>query len=108
MAHTNVRTTSIENYHNPASIKLFNNQHKLIMNVFESSPNRNFTRKEIAKITGLETSTVSGRINELVHELYVLEELPEKRRCTISNINVFAVRLVELPVAQAELFAEAH
>lgn len=105
---TQVASSSIANYHNPASVKLFNNQHKLIMKVFENSPSRNFTRKEIAKITGLETSTVSGRVNELIHVNCVLEELPEKRHCKVSNINVFAVRLVKLPVAQSVLFAEAH
>jgi DNA-binding MarR family transcriptional regulator len=103
---TNVRSSSIDSYYLPDNLKRFTNQHKDILEVFHNNPQRDYTRKEIAKITHLETSTVSARINELVHDHFALEELAEKRHCSISNINVFAVRLPKLPAVQRELFLE--
>jgi Fic family protein len=104
---THVRDSSIDAYYSPDNLKRFTNQHKDILEIFHNNPKRDFTRKEIAKLLHLETSTVSARINELVHVLFVLEELPEKRHCSISKINVYALRLIKQPTAQRELFLEA-
>jgi Fic family protein len=104
---TNVRTSSIDTYYAPESLIRFNKQHKEILEIFHANPDKDFTRKEIARITKLETSTVSARMYELVHELNALEELEEKRICSISGINVLSLRLKKLPVAQRELFLEA-
>jgi Fic family protein len=104
---TNVRTSSIDTYYAPESLIRFNNQHKEILEIFHANPDKDYTRKEIARITKLDTSTVSARMFELVHEHAALEELPEKRICKISNINVLALRLPKLPAAQRELFLEA-
>jgi Fic family protein len=104
---TKVRSSSIDAYYSLEKLQHFTNQHKQILEIFHANPNKDYTRKEIARITHLETSTVSARINELVHDLFELEELAEKRRCSISNINVYAVRLPKLPAAQRELFLEA-
>jgi Fic family protein len=103
---TNVRTSSIDSYYLPENLKRFTNQHKDILEIFHNNPQRDFTRKEIAKLTHLETSTVSARMFELVHELYALEELEDKRICSVSGINVISLCLKKLPVAQRELFLE--
>lgn len=48
------------------------------------------TRRQIAKITGLETSCVAGRVNELLMAGQI-KELPETMPCPISGRRVKVV-----------------
>ena len=52
------------------------------------------SRREIASVVRMETSSVSGRINELIKRDIVIEEA--KRKCTISNKLIYPVRLSEV------------
>jgi DNA-binding IclR family transcriptional regulator len=61
-----------------------------------------WTRSEIATVSGMRLSSVCGRVNELV-AVGVVEELP-RRRCTVTGRSAHAVRL---STAQGELSLEA-
>jgi predicted transcriptional regulator len=63
---------------------------------------RRFTRREIAKITGMETSSVSARVN---HMIYIgVVEVDGMIRCPITKRMVEAIRLVEDKPEQKEMF----
>tara|TARA_R110002020_G_scaffold246481_1_gene460288 strand:- start:307 stop:627 length:321 start_codon:yes stop_codon:yes gene_type:complete len=48
--------------------------------------NQEYTRKELAAKTGMETSTIAGRVNELVKSGAII--IVGKKICSISNKNV--------------------
>ena len=50
-----------------------------------------YTRKEIARALKLETSSVAGRVNELIDEEKI--EVAGRKVCPISNRNVEAIML---------------
>ena len=52
------------------------------------------SRREIASVVMIETSSVSGRINELIKQGILTEDI--KRKCTISHRLVCPVRLSEV------------
>ena len=52
------------------------------------------SRREIASVVRLETSSVSGRINELIKRGIITED--PKRKCSISHKLIFPVRLSEV------------
>jgi predicted transcriptional regulator len=64
---------------------------------------RRFTRREIAKITGMETSSVSARVNHMI-DLDVIE-VDGHIRCPITKRMVEAIRLVQHQPHQKEMFA---
>ena len=47
---------------------------------------KEYTRKELAFKTGMETSTIAGRVNELVKSGAI--EIVGKKKCPISKKNV--------------------
>lgn len=51
---------------------------------------KGLTRGEIAYHTKLEKSTVSARVNEMIKN-GMLIELPERRKCKLSNITSYVV-----------------
>lgn len=51
----------------------------------------NFSRREIAKMTGMELCSVTGRVNELLQKRLIVEEA--KRACCISRKTVHPVRV---------------
>jgi len=80
---------------NTASGK-FLTQRQVILNCLETGQK---TRRQIAKITGLETSAVSGRVNDLLKEGVVVESGHVK--CSTTSKTVATVKLAE---TQIELF----
>ena len=61
---TQMRDTSLDAFHD---LKLGNTlqlQQKRILNVMQ--PNRTYTRRELAALAGMETSSASARINSLL------------------------------------------
>lgn len=102
MMRTNVSTSSIDCFH---SHKIeFNHQEQIIMDFIDAHRTKTFTRREIANATGLEVSAVAGRVNALIHEKGVLQELP-RRKCSQSGISSHT--LMRNPVGkpeQVELF----
>lgn len=53
--------------------------------------NTRYTRKQLSVMTGMETSTIAGRINELVKSGAV--EIVGKSKCPITNKTVESVQL---------------
>lgn len=95
---TNVRESSISTYHSLQS--KFGAQTCKIMAFIHANPDANFTRREIANQLSIETSSVSGRVNQLVHDGDLIE-LPIKRKCSITGIMAIVLRL---PLVQEDLF----
>lgn len=52
---------------------------------------RNFSRREIAKLTGIELCSVTGRVNELLAKRLIVEDA--KRACGITAKTVHPVRV---------------
>ncbi len=90
--------TSIDAYHNHCTTGKSSQQRERIIQ-FIQSRGGDWSIGEIAKALGLEKSTVSARINELVHSDNLVEK--PKRKDRISGINV---RPVALPTTQGNLF----
>lgn len=84
---TNVKDTSREAY---SSLSLFESESKLskmqeaIINQMQYD--KEYTRKELAVKTGMETSTIAGRVNELVKSGAI--EIVGKKKCPISKKKV--------------------
>lgn len=95
---TNVRETSLDTYHSLQS--KFGAQTCKIMTLINDNPQHDFTRREIANQLSIETSSVSGRVNQLVHDGELIE-LPIKRKCSITGITAIVLRL---PLVQEDLF----
>ena len=51
----------------------------------------NFSRREIAKMTGMELCCVTGRVNELLQKGLVVEEA--KRACGVTRRTVHPIRV---------------
>lgn len=85
---TNVAQSSIESYD---AIKLSGMAecHAAILRFMQ--PGVIYTRKEVARALGLETSSVAGRVNELIDEEHI--EVCGRKICPISNRNVEAIKL---------------
>lgn len=56
--------------------------------------NREMTRRELAHATGIETSSVSGRVNEMLYDNPIILEECGKRKCSITGKMVYQVRLI--------------
>jgi predicted peroxiredoxin len=63
---------------------------------------RVFTRREVSKITGMETSSVSARVNHLIFIGVI--EVSGQIRCPISKKMVEAIKLATQPPQQKEMF----
>lgn len=55
------------------------------------SPTKDYSRKELARLTGFELSAICGRVNELL-AVGMLEELAS-RKCSITGKNIHPVKL---------------
>jgi DNA-binding MarR family transcriptional regulator len=95
---TSVRETSLNTYHSLQS--KFGAQTCKIMAFMNENPQHNFTRREIASYLSIETSSVAGRVNQLVNDGDLIE-LPIKRKCSITGITAICLRL---PLSQSDLF----
>lgn len=94
---TAVNITSIRSY-DALRASGFKGQHAAIVSHMERS--RIYSRRELARMTGLETSAVAGRVNELVAsgELVTCGAI----KCPITGRQVEGVRLAD---QQMELMA---
>lgn len=97
---TAVAETSIDAYHAIRRDGSLTRQQALVMGVIEAG--RDYSLREIARLTDLDTSTVSGRVNELRAAGKL--ELGTTRPCTLSRKTIHPVRLPSGP-AQRGLFA---
>ena len=94
---TNVSETSIRSY-DALRASGFKGQHAAI--VSHMDPGVIYSRRQLAKITGLETSAVSGRVNELLSDGLVV--VCGRIRCPLTGRLVEAVKLAS---AQLEICA---
>ena len=93
---TNVTQTSIASY-DALRTSGFKGQHATILNRMQ--PGKPYSRRQIAMQTGLETSAVAGRVNELLEAgaLVVCGTL----RCPITGRTVEVVRIAEQQMEMA-------
>jgi predicted transcriptional regulator len=63
---------------------------------------RRFTRREISKITGMETSSVSARVNHMIFIGVI--EVSGQMRCPITKKMVEAIKLAQEAPQQKGLF----
>lgn len=92
-----VATTSIHAYQEHRDSGKVGRQARTIL--FSMPVGVSYSRRELAELTGIEISSICGRVNELV-SIGLLEETPT-RRCRITGKSVHPVR--RLP-SQPDLF----
>lgn len=78
-----------------------NRQELIIIRALIQSGEKDLTRKQLARLTNLETSSVSGRVNRLVSNGYLVETNP--RKCPISGMTVTPVALVDRQPTQLKM-----
>jgi len=100
---TNVRESSIENYHiNQAELI---NQKKAEAIAAYVKMMGWVTRRMIAQALGYDTATVSGRVNVLVEEKTLVDcEESEKRPCPITGRRVLWVNHKDNMAGQRDMF----
>ena len=86
-----VATTSIENFREHRSSGKLGRQAQALVKFLALHTERDWSRAEIAQATGMQLSSVCGRVNELIHSMH-LEPAPN-RKCFITNKTVCPVRL---------------
>ena len=95
----NQATTACDAFHAHADSGLASGQRALIIGFIERHGG-SWSIGELADALSMQKSTVSARLNELLHETGELEVKP-KRKDRLTNITI---RPVGLPVKQGELF----
>ena len=95
-----VSTTSIDAYREHKETGKLGNQASTILSVM--SPDEDYSRKELARITGYELASVCGRVNELL-AIGLIDELPS-RKCKITGKNIHPVKLRDHADSQTTLF----
>jgi len=86
-----VAATSIENYREHRSSGKLGKQAQALVKFLALHTNRDWSRAELAQATGMQLSSVCGRVNELIHTMH-LEPAPP-RKCFITGKKVNPVRL---------------
>ena len=84
---TKVKKTSIRAYDSLRLTNLLCRTQKIVLQAMRK--NKKYTRKEIAHRINFETSTVAGRVNELIAKGYI--DVIGKRICPISKKTVEAI-----------------
>ena len=84
---TKVKKTSIRAYDSLRLTDLLGRTQQIVLKAMRK--NRKYTRKEIAHRINFETSTVAGRVNELIAKGYI--DVIGKRICPISKKTVEAI-----------------
>lgn len=87
---TAVTDTSIDAFH-ALSVEFFSGKHADILSHMDAG--RKYTRRELAWLTGMETSSASGRVNELLHSEPQVIVIDGRIKCPHSGRVVEAVRL---------------
>jgi hypothetical protein len=85
----NVADTSIEAYIEHRDTGKLGRQAAALLE--KMNPNKDYSRKELSRITGFELSAICGRVNELL-ALGLLEEL-EPRKCNITGKKIHPIKL---------------
>lgn len=93
---TNVNVTSIDAYQHVKAY-IAGEQHRKILTAM--SPGKLYTRRQLAMQLGIDTSSMAGRINELIVTGQI--EVSGHVKCTISHRTVEAIKLAD---EQKELF----
>lgn len=93
---TNVTDTSADAYHALRRDGGLTRQQSRVMSVIVAG--RDYSLREIARLTDLDTSTVSGRVNELRAAGKL--RLGVTRPCTLSCKTIHSVRLPDGPAQQ--------
>ena len=77
---TNVKDTSLDAYNDLKKDFQLGKMQQTILNTMENGTP--YTRKELSRLTGIEISSIAGRVNELVDYgcIYVIG----KKKCSIS------------------------
>lgn len=99
MMRTAVAETSLIAYHGIRRDGTLSKQQAAIMAVIRYK--RDYSLQEIARETGMPINVVSGRVNELKADRWLVEALV-KRKCSITGR---LIQPVKLPENQMELFA---
>ena len=86
------RTTSRMTYKDILTNGKADTQRKHILKLLATG--ESLSRREIASVVRMETSSVSGRINELIKQGIITED--PIRKCSISHKLVYPVRLSEV------------
>ncbi len=84
-----IADTSIEAYREHKDSGKVGAQASAILNVMK--PDEDYSRKELARITGYELASVCGRVNEML-SIGLIDELPS-RKCKITGKNIHPVKL---------------
>jgi hypothetical protein len=84
---TSVKETSIDAYDNLKANKELGRMQLNILNAMKDLTV--YTRKQLAKELDMETSTIAGRVNELIGQGYI--DVIGKKICPISSKNVEAI-----------------
>jgi hypothetical protein len=87
-----IADTSVTAYHEHRDTGKLSRQANTILSQMRSDTD--YSRRELARHTGLELSSVCGRVNELL-AIGLLEELAS-RRCSITGKTVHPVKLSSL------------
>jgi len=93
-----VASTSIEAYIEHKDTGKVGKQASVILE--KMSPTTDYSRKELARLTGFELSAICGRVNELL-SMGLLEELPS-RKCSITGKNIHPIKLRTKDVTYSE------
>ena len=97
---TNVAETSVRAYYDHVIPHVEQPQQRLILDAMRTQPGRDWTIGELAKLTGLDKSSISGRRFDMLR-LGILER-GDERRCQVSGKRC---ETVKIPQGQQRLFA---
>lgn len=86
--HTNMTDTSLEAFSDLKKSNTLQQQQRQIINVM--IPGKVYTRRELALYSGLETSTVSARVNSMID---IRVQVVGKKQDPITGKNVQALML---------------
>jgi hypothetical protein len=87
-ANMTVANTSIEAYDEHKAAGKVGAQAHMILGILNSD--QNYSRREIAKVAGIELSSVCGRVNELLAVGLLVED--PKRKCSVTGKTINPVR----------------
>lgn len=106
---TNVRESSIENHHFNQATMINQSKAQVIVDYVYRYGSW-MTRRQIAEGTGIETATVSGRVNTLIAEGMLVEcDERDKRPCPITGRMVLWVcHKDRIPGQQLDIFGGTH
>jgi len=93
-----VTSTSIEAYIEHKDTGKLGKQASAVLE--RMSPAKDYSRRELASLTGFDLSAICGRVNELL-ALGMLEEL-SPRKCSITGKNIHPIKLRTPHVTHSE------